>query len=56
MRTLASMVDNHQEWQSQVETKLSDLTANQQSKGLKMIELLDTQSTEAHSRNDRRTS
>ena len=51
-RTLASMIDNHQEWQSQVEEKLSDLTADQQSKDLKTIELLDAQSTEAHSRND----
>ena len=52
-RTLASMVDDHQEWQSQVEGKLSDLTADQQSKDLKTIELLDAQSTEAHFRNDR---
>ena len=52
-RTLASMIDNHQEWQSQVETKLSDLTADQQSRDLKTIELLDAHSTEAHSRNDR---
>ena len=51
-RTLASMIDNHQEWQTQVETKLSDPTSNQQSKDLKTIEL-DAQSTEAHSRNDR---
>ena len=52
-RTLASMIDNHQEWQTQVEAKLSDLTADQQSKDLKMVEVLDTHSTEAHSRNDR---
>ena len=52
-RTPASMIDNHHEWQSQVEAKLSDLTADQQSKDLKTIELLDAQSTEAHSRNDR---
>ena len=52
-RTLASMIDNHQEWQSQVESKLSDLTAEQQSKDLKTVELLDAQSTEAHSRDDR---
>ena len=32
---------------------MSDLTADQQSKDLKTIELLDAQSTEAHSRNDR---
>ena len=36
-----------------VEAKLSDLTADQQSKDLKMIELLNTHSFEAHSRNDR---
>ena len=36
-----------------MEGKLSDLTADQQSKDLKTIELLDAQSTEAHSRNDR---
>ena len=38
-RTLASAIDNHQEWQSQVESKLSDLTADQQSKDLKTVEL-----------------
>ena len=52
-RTLASMIDNHQEWQSQVEGKLSDLMADQQSKDLKTLELLNTQSTESHSRDDR---
>ena len=52
-RTLASAIDNHQEWQSQVESKLSDLTADQQSKDLKTVELIEAQSTEAHSRNDR---
>ena len=52
-RTLTSMIDNHQEWQSQVQAKLADLTADQQSKDLKTIELLDAHSTEAHSRNDR---
>ena len=52
-RTMDSVIHNHQEWQTQVEAKLSDLTADQQSKDLKMIELLNTHSTEAHSRNDR---
>ena len=47
------MIDNHQEWQSQVEGKMSDLMADQQSKDLKTLELLNTQSTESHSRDDR---
>ena len=47
------MIDNHQEWQTQVEEKLSDLASDQQSKDLKTIELLETRSTETHSRNDR---
>ena len=52
-RTLASMRDNHQDWQSQVEEKLSDLTADQQSRDQKLKELLNAQSTETHSQNDR---
>ena len=52
-RTLDSVIDNHQEWQTQVETKLSDLIAEQQSKELRTIELLDAHSTESHSMNDR---
>ena len=39
-RKVASMVDNHQEWQSQVEDKLTDLMTNQQVKEIKFNELL----------------
>ena len=42
------MVDNHQEWQSQVEGKVTDLMTNQQLKEIKFNELL-----ESHSRNER---
>ena len=52
-RKIASMVDNHQEWQSQVEDKLTDLTTNQQVKEIKFNELLEAQSRESHSRNER---
>ena len=38
------MVDNHQEWQSQVEDKLTDLTTNQQLKEMKFNELLESNS------------
>ena len=50
-RKAASMVDNHQEWQSQVEDKLTDLTTNQQVKEIKFNELLEVNSREYHSRN-----
>ena len=52
-RTVASMVDNHQEWQSQVETKLTDLITDQQLKEIKTTELLEAHSRESHSRNER---
>ena len=52
-RTVASMVDNHQEWQSQVETKMTDLITDQQLKEIKINELLETHSRESHSRNER---
>ena len=52
-RKAASMVDNHQEWQSQVEDKLTDLTTNQQVKEMKFNELLEANSRESHSRNER---
>ena len=52
-RTVASMVDNHQEWQSQVENKLTDLMTNQQLKEIKNNELLEAHSRESHSRNER---
>ena len=52
-RKVASMVDNHQEWQSQVEDKLTDLTTNQQLKEIKFNELLEANSRESHSRNER---
>ena len=52
-RTAASMVDNHQEWQSQVEAKLTDLVADQQVKETKITELLEVRSRESHSRNER---
>ena len=50
---MASMVDNHQEWQCQVEDKLTDLTTNQQLKEMKFNELLEANSRESHSRNER---
>ena len=52
-RKMASMVDNHQEWQSQVEDKLTDLTTNQQVTEMKFNELLEANSRESHSRNER---
>ena len=52
-RTVASMVDNHQEWQSQVENKLTDLMTSQQLKEIKNKELLEAHSRESHSRNER---
>ena len=52
-RKIASMVDNHQEWQSQVEDKLTDLMTNQQLTEIKFNELLEGQSRESHSRNER---
>ena len=52
-RKVASMVDNHQEWQSQVEDKLTDLMTNQQVKEIKINELLEANSRESHSRNER---
>ena len=48
-RTVASMVDNHQEWQSQVEEKVTDLMTNQQLKEIKLKELLEANSRESHS-------
>ena len=48
-RTIASMVDNHQEWQSQVEGKVTDLMTNQQLKEIKFNELLEANSRESHS-------
>ena len=51
-RTIASMEDNHQEWQTQVEGKGTDLT-NQQLKERKFNELLEANSRESHSRNER---
>ena len=47
------MVDNHQEWQSQVEDKLTDLMTDQQLKEVKTSELLEAHSRESHSRNER---
>ena len=47
------MVDNHQEWQSQVEDKLTDLMTAQQLKEVKNNELLEAHSRESHSRNER---
>ena len=52
-RKLASMVDNHQEWQSQVEGKVTDLTTHQQLMEMKFNELLESNSRESHSRNER---
>ena len=52
-RRVASMVDNHQEWQSQVEDKLTDLTTNHQVKEMKLNEVLEANSRESHSRNER---
>ena len=52
-RKFASMMDNHQEWQSQVEDKLTDLLTNQQLKEVKTNELLEAHSRESHSRNER---
>ena len=52
-RTVASMVDNHQEWQSQVEEKVTDLMTNQQLKEIKFNELLEANSRDSHSRNER---
>ena len=52
-RTVASIVDNHQEWQSQVEEKLTDLMTNQQLKEIKFNELLEANSRDSHSRNER---
>ena len=47
------MVDNHQEWQSQAEDKLTDLTTNQQLKEMKFNELLEANSRESRSRDER---
>ena len=52
-RKIASMVDNHQEWQNQVEEKLTDLVTKQQLMEIKFDELLEGQSRESHSRNER---
>ena len=52
-RKIASMVDNHQEWQNQVEEKLTDLVTKQQLMEIKFDELLERQSRESHSRNER---
>ena len=52
-RKFASMVDNHQEWQNQVEEKLTDLVTKQQLTEIKFDELLEGQSRESHSRNER---
>ena len=48
-----SLVDNHQEWRSQVEGKLTDLTTNQQLKEMKFNELLESNSRDSHSGNER---
>ena len=47
------MVDNHQEWQNQVEGKLTHLVTKQQLTEIKFDELLEGQSKESHSRNER---
>ena len=52
-RTIASMVDNHQEWQTQVEARMSDIMTDLQLKEIKLNELQNSQSTNSHSRNDR---
>ena len=52
-RTIVSMVDNHQEWQTQVEGKVTDLMTNQQLKEIKFNELLEANSRDSHSRNER---
>ena len=52
-RTIASMVDNHQEWQTQVEARMSDIMTDLQLKEIKLNELENSQSTNSHSRNDR---
>ena len=52
-RTIASTVDDHQEWQSQVEGKVTDLMTNQQLKEIKFNELLEAISRESHFRNER---
>ena len=52
-RTIAFIVDNHQEWQTQVEARMSDIMTDLQLKGIKINELQNSQSTNSHSRNDR---
>ena len=52
-RALDSVIDNHQEWQDQVERKLSDLTDEQRSREIRINERFNDQSTQSHSVNDR---
>ena len=47
------MADNHQEWQNQVEEKLTYLVTKQQLMEIKFDELLEGQSRESHSGNER---
>ena len=55
-RIRASMIDNHQEWQIQVEAKMSDIMTDLQLKEVKLNELQNSQSsdsTNSHAGNDR---
>ena len=51
--TLESVIDKHQEWQHQVERRLSDLTQDQQVKETRINERFNDQFAQSHSVNDR---
>ena len=52
-RALESVIDNHQDWQNQVERRLSDLTEDQRSKETRINERFNEQFAQSHFVNDR---
>ena len=51
--SLQSMADRHQDWQNQVERRLSDLVQDQRIKETRINERFNDQSAQSHSVNDR---
>ena len=52
-RTLESVIDNHQEWQDQMEGKFSDLIQDQRSKETRINERFNEQFAQSHSMGDK---
>ena len=50
---LESVIDNHQDWQNQVERRLSDLIQDQRTKETRINERFNDQFAQSHSINDR---